>query len=139
MQIQARVKSVERMYRTYTDYTPHTIWECYNPEEYKPGVQTQEEIVRKDFCGWSALGPISVYIELVMGFHTVDAFEKIVKWAMPGNVSGKIGIKNLRFESIVTDIEADGKICAVVSNEAYMLEINGKDFEVMPGENHFSL
>lgn len=136
----AAAKIVEHMYRTYTDYTPHTIWECYNPEEYKPGVQTQEEeIVRKDFCGWSALGPISVYIEFVLGFHTVDAFEKIVKWAIPGNVSGKIGIKNLRFGSIVTDIEADGKICTVVSNEAYTLEINGKDFEVMPGENHFSL
>ena len=38
---------------------------------------------------------------------------------------GKIGIKNLRFGGIVTDIIADEKICMVESNEGYTLKING--------------
>ncbi|MDD6176046.1 MAG: trehalase family glycosidase [Firmicutes bacterium] len=136
----AAAKILEHMYRTYIDYTPHTIWECYSPEEHKPGTQTQgETVVRKDFCGWSALGPISIYLEFVLGFHTADAFTKTVQWAMPGGVSGKIGIRNLRFGTITTDIVADGNVCTAVSNEAYTLEINGRRFEVAPGENHFSL
>ena len=124
------------MYRTYTDYTPHTIWECYNPEEYKPATTEElgDSIVRKDFCGWSALGPISVYIEFVLGFHTVDAFEKTVKWAKPNGIKGKIGIKNLKFGNIVTDIEADGENCTVISNNAYTLERNGKNYKIMPTE-----
>ena len=136
----AAAKILEHMYRTYTDYTPHTIWECYSPEEHKPGTQAQgKTVVRKDFCGWSALGPISIYLEFVLGFHTADAFTKTVQWAMPGGVSGKIGIRNLRFGTITTDIVADGNVCTAVSNEAYTLEINGRRFEVAPGENHFSL
>ena len=137
----AASKLLEHMYRTYTDYTPHTIWECYNPEEYKPATTEElgDSIVRKDFCGWSALGPISVYIEFVLGFHTVDAFEKTVKWAKPNGIKGKIGIKNLKFGNIVTDIEADGENCTVISNNAYTLEINGKNYKIEAGENKFTL
>lgn len=128
------------MYRTYTDYTPHTIWKCYNPEEYKPAMnENGSKVVRKDFCGWSALDPISVYIEFVLGFHTVDAFEKIVKWAKPDTLSGRVGIKNLRFGNVVTDIVADGGKCSVTSNELYTLEINGIKYDIVPGENTFML
>lgn len=132
---------LEHMCRTYNEYEPHTIWECYNPEAYKPATAVEGEgtRVRKDFCGWSALGPISVYIEFVLGFHTIDAFNNVIKWNKPENTDGKIGIKNLKFGDIVTDIVAEGNICKVNSNAAYTLEINGKAYEIEKGKNSFEI
>ncbi|HBF86676.1 MAG TPA: neutral trehalase [Clostridiales bacterium] len=128
---------IEHMYRTYTEYEPHTIWECYSPTEYKPATQTDNvTIVRPNFCGWSALGPIAVYIEYVLGFYKVNAFENSVKWAKP-DVKGKVGVKNFRFGDVVTDIIADGNKCFVVSNGEYALEINGKEYKIEKGENEF--
>ncbi len=128
------------MLKTYHSYEPHTIWECYAPEGYRPATQTDDKtIVRPDFCGWSALGPISMYIEYVLGFHTINAFENIVKWEKPDCFKGKIGVKNLRFGNVVTDIIGDERTCSVVSNAPYTLEINGKAFEVKAGENKLEL
>lgn len=137
----AALKLLEHMYRTYTDYIPHSIWECYSPEEYKPSTVSEDEngVVRKDFCGWSALGPISVYIEFVLGFHEINAFNKTVKWAKPDTFKGEIGIKNLRFGDIVTDIVADGNVCNVISDGEYILEINNKIYEIHPGNNRFEI
>ena len=78
------------------------------------------EFVRRDFCGWSALGPISIYIEFVLGFHHIDAFTKTVDWEKPA-VQGKIGIENLRFGNVVTDIVAENDKCLVTSNAPYTL------------------
>ncbi|MBQ8759138.1 MAG: alpha,alpha-trehalase, partial [Clostridia bacterium] len=132
---------LNHMYRTYTDLEPHTIWECYSPEEYKPATieDGSDKLVRKDFCGWSAHGPISIYIEHVLGFHTVNAFEKTVKWAKHDTFKGKTGIKNLRFGDIVTDIIADGKNVEVTSNGEFTLEINGVAYEIKEGSNKIAL
>lgn len=134
-------KLLEHMYRTYTDFEPHTIWECYSPEEYKPAMNECEiaGYVRPDFCGWSALGPISVYIEFVLGFNKIDAFTNTVEWAKPDAIEGKIGIKNLRFGGIVTDIEAMDNKCRVMSNGQYTLKINGKEYCIAEGVNEFEL
>lgn len=134
---EAAEKIFMRMLATFEEYEPHTVWECYSPDLKRPATQTDdEEIVRSDFCGWSALGPISVYIEFVLGFHKVDAFENSVEWYKP-NVKGKIGIKNLRFGEIVTDIIADEKNYIVTTNAPYSLKINGKTFNIIKGKNEF--
>lgn len=132
---------LEHMYKTYTNYEPHTIWEAYSPEKYEPTTVPETENVkaRKDFCGWSALGPICVFIEFVIGLNSVDAFEKKVKWSKSDIFEGKIGIKNLRFGNIVTDIIANGDECFVKSNDEYTLEINGKDYKINEGENKIIL
>ncbi len=123
------------MLKTYREYEPHTIWECYAPEGYRPGTQTDGKTdCRPDFCGWSALGPISLYIEYVLGFHTINAFENVVKWAKPRRFKGRIGIRNLRFGDIVTDIVSDENTCVITSNAPYTLEINQKPFSVGIGE-----
>lgn len=128
-------KLLNHIYKTYTEFSPHTIWECYSPTEYKPATNANDNgFVRPDFCGWSALGPISVYIEFVLGFHTINAFNNIVEWAKP-DVKGKIGIKNLRFGETVTDIIVNENKCTVYSNKSYTLIINGKSFDVKTGEN----
>ena len=131
---------LEHMRRTYTDFEPHTIWECYSPEAYKPAtIETGEQkLVRPDFCGWSALGPISIYIEFVLGFYETDAFSGVIKWAKP-DVNGKIGIKNFRFGSIITDICAFKDKCIVKSNAEYTLEINGRKYAVAEGLNEFTI
>lgn len=133
---------MEHMYRTYRDFEPHTIWECYNPEKYEPALGEVEKgahLVRPDFCGWSALGPISVYIEYVLGFHTINAFTNTVEWAKPDTFKGEFGIKKLRFGNIQTDILAKGNEIFVVSNGDYTLKINGKDYKITAGENNFTV
>ncbi len=126
--------------KTYKEYEPHTIWECYSPEEPRPATCADgKETVRRDFCGWSALGPIAMYIEFILGFYSVDAFKCKVKWSKPDNVNGKIGIKNLRFGDTVTDIVANDGICRVNSNLPYTLEINGAPYKIKAGENEFSI
>ncbi len=132
---------LEHMCKTYAEFEPHTIWEAYSPEKHEPAYNETgtATYVRPDFCGWSALGPISSYIEFVLGFHTIDAFKKQVEWAKPETVTGKIGIKNLRFGNIVTDIEAVGDTCVVKTNERYCLVVNGKSHEMLPGVNTVNL
>ena len=130
----------KHMLKTFQDYEPHTIWECYSPTNYAPAKQTNNKSdVRPDFCGWSALGPISIYLEYVLGFHNINAFEKTVEWEKPSTFEGNIGVRNLRFGNVVTDIIANKDICTVTSNQAYTLKINGVAFTIKPGENIFKL
>ena len=128
------------MYKTYKEVEPHTLWEAYSPDEFKPATNEfmSGNYVRPDFCGWTALGPISIYIEFILGFHTVDAFTKTVEWEKP-DFKGEMGIRNLRFGEIITDIVAIGDVCKVTTNSAYTLKINGKDHKIVNGENEFKL
>ncbi len=133
-------KMLRYMLQTYREYEPHTIWECYAPVGHKPALDHGGvNIVRRDFCGWSALGPISIFIEYVLGFHTVNALTKTVEWAYPSELTGEVGIKNLRFGSVVTDIVAQKGICHVTSTHAYTLIVDGRPFAVKEGTQTFSL
>ena len=124
---------LDHMSLTYKDYSPHTIWECYSPVAPKPSTKKQNEgEVRPDFCGWSALGPISMLIENILGFYDIDAIAKKVKWYK--HKSGRHGIKRLRFGDIETDIIADNNQVIVNTNQAFSLEINGKEYSCQQGE-----
>ena len=137
---EAALSVLDYMWKTYQSYEPHSIWEAYAPEGYRPATCTDDiRIVRKDFCGWSALGPISLYLEYVLGFYSIDAFNRVVHWHKPDDVKGKIGVKNLRFGDVVTDIVSEGKKVCVTSNEPYTIEINGKAFSIQSGENEILL
>ena len=137
---EAGCKIFAYMLKTYTDYEPHSIWECYAPDGHRPATNPDgNSRVREDFCGWSALGPISIYLEYVLGFSYVNAFERIVRWNKPDCFKSEIGVENLRFGEIETDIVANESECRVTSNAAYTLEINGVPFEIRPGENRFSI
>jgi glycogen debranching enzyme len=135
---EAACKILAHMQKTYEEFEPHTIWECYSPTKPAPAVnEHNDELVRPDFCGWSALGPIAIYIEFVLGFHRVDAFGGVVEWEKPAGMRGRIGVRNLRFGEVVTHIEAEGERCRVRSNKAYTLRICGKDYPIIEGEQHF--
>ncbi len=135
---EAACKILHHMYRTYRDYEPHTIWECYSPTECAPATTADgRALVRADFCGWSALGPISIYIEFILGFRRIDAFENTVEWILPRTFGGEVGIQNLRFGRVVTDITAKDGVCRVVSNASFTLMVDGKSHAVREGENTF--
>jgi hypothetical protein len=130
----AAEKLLAHMSRTYRTVEPHTIWECYSPTRDYPGVRNGGHIVRKDFCGWSALGPISMFIENVLGFHKVDAGNRRVEWRLYQE-SGH-GLRNLRFGGITTDIIYDGRDSVHVASSApFTLVINGKEHRVEKGDN----
>lgn len=127
------------MLKTYKDYEPHTIWECYSPTLSQPATHGDGKTrVRPDFCGWSALGPISLFIENVLGFHTIDAEKNEVHWRL--HQKGTHGIKQLKFGNMFTDIMTNeqGNIC-VKSNYSYTLFINGKAYPVKSGTTEISL
>ena len=129
------IKILNHMLRTYTEYEPHTIWEAYAPEFSAPATVVEGNgDVRHDFCGWSALGPISLFIENVIGFHSVNAFDRVVEWRKPKEFKKTLGIKNLRFANVVTDVVAEGDCCTVKSNNPYTLKINGRTFDILAGE-----
>lgn len=131
---------LENMSQTYSQFTPHTIWECYSPSAPRPAERQYKDgrkLVAKDFCGWSALGPISLFIENVLGFHNIDATKKLVEWNKRG--VGTQGLKNLKFGNIITDIVADEKMLNVKSNNPYTLSVNGRRYKISAGEQSFKL
>lgn len=133
-------KLLSQMSETYINFTPSTIWECYSPSAPHPSERQfgkKRELVRPDFCGWSALGPISLFIENVLGFYEIDAIQNIVKWNKRGN--SMQGIKNLKFGNVITDIVAENKQVQVKSQGYYILDINGKKFQIKPGETLLKL
>ena len=133
---------LEHMWRTYAAYEPHTIWECYNPSRPEPsskhtGSGSTVKTVKPDFCGWSALGPISLFIENVLGFYDVDAAAATVRWNL--HQGCRHGIKKLSFGAITTDILYDKGVVRVKSNKPYTLFINGKAYSVRRGKSVFVL
>lgn len=128
-------KVIRQMARTYKAVTPHTIWECYSPSKDEPSTEHGRR-ARPDFCGWSALGPISLFIENVLGFRTVDALDNRVEWTLKAE-NGTHGITNLHFGAVNTDIvyDAAARSVNVKSNKPYSLIINGKSYKVKAGEN----
>ena len=117
----------------YEQFTPHTIWECYHAELPRPGTDKDDRTwSRPDFCGWSALGPISLFIENILGFHTVDGIEKRVEWRL--RHPGRHGLRRLRFADVTTDLLhlGDGRV-EVVSNAPYELVVGSHHFAILPG------
>jgi len=132
-------KVVYQQLRTYNSVEPHTIWECYNPSGDTPSTEHGRR-ARPDFCGWSALGPISLFIENIMGFRKIDGPKKIVTWDLKKS-NGTHGIENLKFGVITTDIVYDSHTdkINVTSNKSYTLVIDGENFKIKRGKNTLSL
>lgn len=132
----ASVTMLHRMLATYRNFSPATIWECYDPDSDRPSTE-HGRTARPDFCGWSALGPISLLIENVIGIQTVDAQKRAVRWRLVSK--DRCGVANLHiFGDTVTDLvaEKDGTL-RIRSDRPYTLEVNGKVFGIRPGEQTF--
>lgn len=123
--------------RTYYQVEPHTIWECYNPSSDQPSTEHGRR-ARPDFCGWSALGPISLFIENIMGFRCADALTGTLTWALKRK-NGTHGLRNFRFGDIRTDIvyNAEKGHIEITSNKPYRLDVNGKRIKVKRGTHTY--
>lgn len=128
---------LSQMNRTYRDYDPHSIWECYSPTADKPANGKKKPVVREDFCGWSALGPISLFIENVIGIYEIDASRRIVRWDIHHEFEH--GIRNLRFGDTITDLVYRNGVILVSSNAPYTLCAGGRSFSVKAGDSVLSL
>ena len=126
---------LEHMWQTYSQYDPHTIWECYNPTRPEPASKKEGtknvKAVKADFCGWSALGPISLFIENVLGFYDVDGPSATIRWNL--HQTCRHGIENLSFGGITTSIIYDKGKVTVVSDTPYSLFINDAEYAVRKG------
>jgi hypothetical protein len=77
---QLAVRYLDALAATYAQVEPPTLWECNAPEAFKPGLQPYiGGYVRRDFVGWSGLGPTAILIENVLGFE-VHAPQRTVTW-----------------------------------------------------------
>jgi glycogen debranching enzyme len=124
--------------KTYQQYTPHTIWEAYAPTVYQPATdKSEKKIVRPDFCGWSALGPIALLIENILGFYEINAPQTQIKWRIHQKCCH--GIRNLRFGDIITDIVYENECVKVKSNLPYNLEINEINYNIPIGSSSISI
>ena len=135
----ATYKNVETEENPDGDLEIATIWEAYSPTDDLPAAYKNRFMLsRPHFCGWSALGPISLFIEDILGFHTINAHENLVIWRITHD--SKHGIKQLRFGDNVADIVYQGnKIININSKFPFTLEVNGKRFAIREGNQEISI
>ncbi len=125
--------------RIYENLEPHTIWECYSPVEDAPSTE-HGHIVRQEFCGWSALGPISLFIENIMGFRHADALSRTLTWDLkPSN--GTHGLKRLKFGDVETSLiyNPEENSISATANRPFTLLVNGRPFNVAEGTSTLKL
>ena len=131
-------KIVFDMYETYRQVEPHTVWECYSPTEPKPATYAKSKgWVRDNFCGWSALGPISLFIEDMIGIKEANAFLNELTCNFADAIKGRVGVENYRFGKVTCSIVATTEKIEVESDAAFLLRANGRDYAVRPGKNVF--
>lgn len=132
-------RTLMQQLRTYENYTPHTIWETYSPSADLPSTEWGHR-VRPDFCGWSALGPISLFIENVLGFHEVNALTHTVRWTLHKE-RGEQGIRRLRFGdtecSIIYHPQTDD--IEVETTKDFTLYVNGIRLMIISGRHHYNI
>ena len=135
---------IRHQYRTYKSVEPHTIWECYKPNRPEPATGagapgSGRDHVAPDFCGWSALGPISLFIENVIGIRSANAFTHTVVWDLPLVNAGNAGVRDYRFGNVVCDLIYDGRFVHVRSNASFTLIANGVSHQVGPGSQEIDI
>ena len=130
------MKLLRHMVRTWKEFDPHTIWECYSPTEAKPASGKRNPVVRKDFCGWSALGPISLLIENLIGVSGFDSDARSLSWN-PGIPEGRLGIRNLNFCGGRVDLVRENGMLRIGCGFPMTVYFEQHQLECKIGENIF--
>ena len=125
------------MVRTYDAYAPATIWEAYDPDVAAPARDKDGRTpVRPNFCGWSALGPISMLVEHVLGFR-VDATSRAVHWRQPAG-DGRVGIRRLRCGRTLVDAVAEGAEVLVETDGPITFVLDGREDVLAAGRHRLA-
>ncbi len=129
----AALELIRQMARTRAEYSPATIWEAYSPTRPAPATAKDDrEIVRPDFCGWSALAPIAMLIEHVLGFR-VDATSRTVRYRR--HLPGRSGIRDLRCGDTRLTLVADDDGLDVHTDGPLTLSLASGDVDLTPGRH----
>lgn len=127
----ASLSLIRHMARTWAEYSPSTIWEAYSPTRPAPATAKDDRTaVRPDFCGWSALAPISMLIEHVLGFR-VDALTRTVRYRR--HLPGRTGIRNLRCADARVTVIADDTALTIETDAPTTLSLPGRTIPLTPG------
>jgi hypothetical protein len=87
------VKYLDSLAKTYSQFSPHTLWESYSSEAFTPGVKPYtRQWVKPDFVGWTGIGPIAMLIENIIGVE-LNAPEKRIDWTI--RLTEEHGIRQL--------------------------------------------
>lgn len=100
---------VVNMRTVFDEFSPATIWECYAPDLKEPAKSHRKRrncYVRKDFVGWSGLGPISMLIENIIGV-TINAPEDKLYWRI--RRCEEHGIDNLKFKDKIVSLRCESR------------------------------
>jgi glycogen debranching enzyme len=119
-----------------------TIW-----ENYAPDAATQGKPARRDFAGWSAIGPILYLMEYAIGLRA-DAPRNSLAWSLTPGIQQ--GCERFRFNGHVTSLVAKPLAGSgaqfqvrVDSDGAYTLSLASgetkKDFAVKAGQQEFRI
>ena len=120
--------TINHMVKTYEQFFPQTIWECYSPTDYEPAkAKTAAKYCRPDFCGWSALGPISMLIENTLGFHRADAVAGKLEYHYRPEI-GRHGIRNFKFGDIICDIIIESGKAEYRTNKPFTFCADGREY-----------
>lgn len=99
---EAALNHLNNMIEVYKTVTPNTIWELYSPENVRPGTTGYlENYPRPNFVGWSGLGPITMFIEDIIGIQ-LDAPARRIVWRVSSDK--RHGIRNLNFAGGTVDL-----------------------------------
>lgn len=73
-------KYLDGLSRTFAEFSPATLWESYSPEWFTPGRRPYATgFVRPNFVGWTAIGPIAMLLENIIGIN-LDAPAASATW-----------------------------------------------------------
>jgi hypothetical protein len=81
-----------------------TIWENYAPDAAKPGRIVRGMPVRRDFVGWSGIGPILYLLEHAIGL-SVSGPDNLLTWTVRSDA--RCGCENFRFAGHVVSLVAE--------------------------------
>ncbi len=81
-----------------------TIWENYAPDSAEPGRLVEGPLVRKDFVGWSGIGPILYLLEHAIGLRA-RAPENRLDWTITSEK--RCGCRSFRFNGHVVSLVAE--------------------------------
>ena len=92
-----------------------TLWECYNPDRPEPARNKAGQLVRRDFVGWSGLGPLVMLPEDILGLD-IDALHGEIIWHL--SETGEQGVADLPFAGGRVDLR-----CEVADDGAFQAAV----------------
>ncbi len=95
--------------------TTGTIWENYSPDGPAPG-----KPARKDFVGWSGIGPILYLLEYGIGLRP-DAPANRLTWSL--NAEHPTGCRRYRFNGHTVDLLAGRSRIQITADGSFELEL----------------